>query len=79
MILCGDRSGMTIPHNVTLPRSWLLRFVDYDSPYFNARTDTNLYYILIAPIWDLLEQLRVGRDYGKPRKIMILRFLILSM
>ncbi|PBL01521.1 hypothetical protein ARMGADRAFT_984178 [Armillaria gallica] len=63
VILCGDRSGMRLPHNITLPRSWLLRFVDYDFPYFNKGTDTNLYYILLAPIWDLLERLRVGRDY----------------
>ncbi|PBK59143.1 hypothetical protein ARMSODRAFT_1027641 [Armillaria solidipes] len=62
VILCGDHSGMTLPHNITLPRSWLLRFVDYDFPYFNNETETNLYYILLAPIWDLLEQLRVGRD-----------------
>ncbi|KAK0506583.1 hypothetical protein EDD18DRAFT_36674 [Armillaria luteobubalina] len=66
--LCGSvilcRSGMALPHNITLPRSWILRFVDYNFPYFSGGTDISLYYILLAPIWDLLEQLRVGRDYA---------------
>ncbi|KAK0232752.1 hypothetical protein IW262DRAFT_1259998, partial [Armillaria fumosa] len=66
--LCGSvifcRSEMALPHNITLPRSWILRFVDYSFPYFNEGTDTSLYYILLAPISDLLEQLRIGRDYG---------------
>lgn len=79
VILCGDHSGTILPHNVTVPRSWLLRFLNYDFPHFNKGIQTNYDHLLLAPIWDLLEQLRFGRDSGKPQKIIILRFLILKM
>ncbi|KAK0440419.1 uncharacterized protein EV420DRAFT_1650550 [Desarmillaria tabescens] len=75
VILCGERLGMTLPHNVTVPRSWLLRFVEYDFPYFNKGIQTNFYHVLLAPVWDLLQQLRVGRDsaehllYGISRNV----------
>ncbi|KAK0232768.1 hypothetical protein IW262DRAFT_22523 [Armillaria fumosa] len=64
VILCGDRLGTILPHNVTVPRSWLLRFVNYDFPHFNKGIQTNYYHILLAPIWDLLDQLRF-RDYAE--------------
>ncbi|PBK79680.1 hypothetical protein ARMGADRAFT_118281 [Armillaria gallica] len=65
VILCGDHPGTILPHDVIVPHSWLLRFVNYDFPHFNKGIQTNYYHILLAPIWDLLEQLRFGRDYAE--------------
>ncbi|KAK0456957.1 hypothetical protein EV421DRAFT_103155 [Armillaria borealis] len=54
VILCG---GRPLPHNVTVPRSWLLRFVKYDMPYFSRVIQTHCYHLLLEPMQDLLEQL----------------------
>ncbi|KAG7450840.1 uncharacterized protein BT62DRAFT_1001654 [Guyanagaster necrorhizus] len=62
VIFCGSRSGMRLPHNITVPRSWLLRFMNYDLPYFNGAIQTRFYGILLTPIWALLEQLNIGQD-----------------
>ncbi|KAK0443136.1 uncharacterized protein EV420DRAFT_1649415 [Desarmillaria tabescens] len=74
VILCGRRSGMLLSPNVTVPRSWLLRFVRYDLPYFNEGIQTNYYRTLLEPMRDLLEQLRASQScehllYGTKRNL----------
>ncbi len=64
VILCG---GRPIPHNVTVPRSWLLRFVKYDMPYFSRGIQRHCYLLLLEPMQDLLEQLH-SQSCGKLQK-----------
>ncbi|KAK0207928.1 hypothetical protein DFS33DRAFT_393620 [Desarmillaria ectypa] len=75
-ILCDVRLGIPLPHDITAPRNWLLRFASYDStPYFNEGTQANYYRTLLEPMRDLLEQLRVDRGcehllcYGTSRNL----------
>ncbi|PBK60035.1 hypothetical protein ARMSODRAFT_898604 [Armillaria solidipes] len=72
VILCG---GRPLPHNVTVPRSWLLRFVKYDMPYFSRGIQTHCYHLLLEPMQDLLEQLR-SQSCGKLQKFTSLQRLI---
>ncbi|KAK0456954.1 hypothetical protein EV421DRAFT_1755739, partial [Armillaria borealis] len=72
VIFCGRPPGMVLLHDVTVPRSWLLRFIEYDLPYLNPRMQTNAYHLLLMCTEDLLEQLYGGKDseyllYGTSR------------
>ncbi|KAG7450801.1 uncharacterized protein BT62DRAFT_928080 [Guyanagaster necrorhizus] len=74
VILCGRRPGMTVIHDVTVPRSWLLRFIKHDSLYLNPEIQTNTFHLLLTPMWDLLEQLYGGNGseyllYGTTRNL----------
>ncbi|KAK0245332.1 hypothetical protein EDD85DRAFT_895697 [Armillaria nabsnona] len=72
VIFCGRHPGMALLHDVTVPRSWLLRFIEYDLPYLNPRMQTNAYHLLLMCTEDLLEQLHGGEGseyllYGTSR------------
>ncbi|KAG7450843.1 uncharacterized protein BT62DRAFT_1001658 [Guyanagaster necrorhizus] len=74
VILCGRRPGMTVMHDVTVPRSWLLRFIKHDSLYLNPEIQTNTFHLLLTPMRDLLEQLYDGNGseyllYGPTRNL----------
>ncbi|KAK0183608.1 hypothetical protein F5146DRAFT_229886 [Armillaria mellea] len=60
VIFCGRHPGMALLHDVTVPRSWLLRFIEYDLPYLNPSMQTNAYHLLLMYAGDLLEQLCGG-------------------
>ncbi|KAK0478174.1 hypothetical protein IW261DRAFT_1482258 [Armillaria novae-zelandiae] len=62
VILSSRRPGMTVLHDVTVPRSWILRFIKHDLPYLNPRVQTNTFHLLLTRMWDLLEQLYDGND-----------------
>ncbi|PBK77543.1 hypothetical protein ARMSODRAFT_949477 [Armillaria solidipes] len=75
VILCGRRPGMTVVHDVTVPRSWLLRSIKHDLPYLNPRIQTNTFHLLLSRMRDLLEQLHDGGNgseyllYGTTRNL----------
>ncbi|KAK0444957.1 uncharacterized protein EV420DRAFT_1721599 [Desarmillaria tabescens] len=74
VILCGRRPGMTVLHDVTVPRSWLLRFIKHDLPYLNPKIQINTFHLLLSRMWDLLEQLYDGNGseyllYGTTRNL----------
>ncbi|KAK0506460.1 hypothetical protein EDD18DRAFT_1455776 [Armillaria luteobubalina] len=61
VIFCGRRPGMALLHDITVPRSWLLRFIEYDLSYLNPSMQTNAYHLLLMCMGDLLEQLNGGK------------------
>ncbi|KAK0232764.1 hypothetical protein IW262DRAFT_1259156 [Armillaria fumosa] len=61
VIFCGRHPGMALLHDITVPRSWLLRFIEYDLPYLNPSMQTNAYHLLLMCTGDLLEQLHGGK------------------
>ncbi|SJL05199.1 uncharacterized protein ARMOST_08565 [Armillaria ostoyae] len=63
VIFGNRRSGIALSSDVTIPRSWLLRFLDYDLPYFNEGIywPIKSYLTLLIPMRDLLEQLYAGQ------------------
>ncbi|KAK0456985.1 hypothetical protein EV421DRAFT_1755841 [Armillaria borealis] len=72
VIFCGHHPDMALLHDVTVPRSWLLCFIEYDLPYLNPRMQTNAYHLLLMCTEDLLEQLYGGKGseyllYGTSR------------
>ncbi|KAK0475067.1 hypothetical protein IW261DRAFT_1495269 [Armillaria novae-zelandiae] len=74
VIFCGRHPGMALLHDVTVPRSWLLRFIEYDLPYVNPSVQTSAYHLLLMCIGDLLEQLHGGKGseyllYGNSRNL----------
>ncbi len=69
VIFCGRHPGMALLHDVTVPRSWLLRFIEYDLPFLDPRMQTNAYHLLLMCTEDLLEQLYGGKDSGECRNI----------
>ncbi len=51
---------MAFPHDVTIPRSWLLRFIKYDLPYLIAEMQTETFHLLLTRMGDLLDKLHDG-------------------
>ncbi|KAF8906189.1 hypothetical protein CPB85DRAFT_1254762 [Mucidula mucida] len=47
-------------HNVTLPRTWLLKYFEIDAPYFNPTIRTNIFWHIPDCMTVLLEQLYTG-------------------
>ncbi len=79
VILCSRRPGMTVLHDVTVPRSWLICFVKHDLPYLNPRIQINTYHLLLTRMWDLLEQLYDGNGSGTCSARIFFHFLMSSM
>ncbi|KAK0198135.1 hypothetical protein F5146DRAFT_995722 [Armillaria mellea] len=77
VILGGRRPGMTVVHDVTVPRSWLLRSINHDLPYLNPRIQTNTFHLLLSRMRDLLEQLHDGGN-GSGRSSAQIVFLLLT-
>ena len=69
-VLCG-RAKVSNFHDITLPKSWLLKYFLWDAEHFGPKMQTNNYLPLVNCMAGVLENLYTGGDLaGKLTRIL---------